>query len=144
MTQSGISSYPKINDFGISLYNINNNTSTNKVTRILLKKTLKALMYQEQYKPCLYSKEIIKSNTKTQIFRKKYLERGMLTIEKMIIFIKDKNMINVYQILYIQILNQKIILKTHLIFFLINVNVKKLQNIIALGKGTTKKRGSSG
>jgi hypothetical protein len=138
MTHSGIIHYPGTNGFNI--------VQTNKEMpaqeeHILLEKTLKALIYKEQYKPglCGQGAKLAKSNSALAYYKQMQIERGWLIIDKVIIYIKEQNKINVYQILYIQMMNLKFVLRFHKVFFLNDLNIKALKNILSLRIGSSKK-----
>ncbi len=139
MTHPGIIHYPGTNGFNI--VQSNKEMPTQEENKLLLKKILKELIYREQYKPvlCGQGTQLLKSNSVLAQYKQMQIERGWLIIDKVIIYIKEQNKINVYQILYIQIMNFKVILRFHNVFFLTDLNVKTLKNVLSLNIGSSKK-----
>ncbi len=140
MTQPGIIHYPQSN--GFSIVHNNNEPHRQEENQALLHKTIKALVYREQYKPslCGQGARLAIRNSTPANYKQMQLERGWLIIDKVIIFIREQNKINVYQIIYLQMMNLKVVLRFHKIFFVTDLNVKKLKNILALCIGFSKKR----
>ncbi len=139
MTQPGIIHYPESNGFSIVH---NNEPHGQEANQALLHETIKALVYREQYKPSLPGQgtRLAINNSTPAIYNQMQLERGWLIIDKVIIFIREQNKINVYQIIYLQMMNLKVVLRFYKVFFYTDLNVKKLKNILALGIGSSKKR----
>ena len=138
MTQPEIIHYPESTGFSIVH---NNEPCGQEENQALLHETTKALVYREQYKPSLPGQEtrLATSYSTPAIYKQMQLERGWLIIDKVIIFIREQNKINVYQIIYLQMMNLKVVLRFYKILFFTDLNAKKLKTILTLGIGSSKK-----